>query len=399
MATSTQIEKAVKRQTKALRQALASGFNEDARFALEYGQRDYRNAVAGAAWERLLPALMDLQARLKASGATAPANPIVDDSGITAYVTEDGLVMGPAPDGAMFQVEFSVETKPDQVVRTVSLDRIGPSEPDKEYPPFVCSGHLMEYKGRAMRSGNLHQDEVDAFFAFMDLQRRLGASVAPATENYVLPMVDAELDADGGIPGECAKAVLAAMEDIGLKAVLTWAATEVPAFSGLMRQQGLTWGEAYLAYNDTDVRCCAVVVPGGTAVFHQNIDLISDFYGFVAVAEAGGDGRTSQVRVHMVSRERDDIPAVAEALMRGESPPGTATASFDLETGVLAKSEGFDRTNLQHTLYFGLKYDREAVEKLAAGKKGSLGTEVRKDFSGFERGWDPEVEDGGAPGP
>ena len=200
---------------------------------------------------------------------------------------------------------------------------------------------------------------------------------------------------DGGFAGATCRAHLEALRRGSSAGAMERIAFFVPNVVRNQVEAGYVWGERFLAYDDTDKRACAVAVPGASAAFHENVDLIDDHASWFVAVETDADGSATRVSVVGFDRFRDD-PVEAAARLAEAGWGGLAPhVSYDLRTGALTVAEGFDESALVSSVLYGAERDDEAFADLDGTFEG-VGVEARTDFECFGRDYDPDAE---APAP
>ena len=296
----------------------------------------------------------------------------------------------------------------------ITLFAVDPQHPDYDYPERIASGSIManseKYPGPPECMGHCTLSEFGHFVDAMDALRP-ALEVTPAadgkeyTEQQVFRaslrgMDYAELlQADGGIAGGlCRQAAAVIQREVAGK-VMGWARKALPEVAAEHRRRGYVWGKKYLEYNDLDDSTFEIPVADGrsVAVYHQNISLISDFFGYVAQADLDGAGGVAAISVTAVNRNSDRVRQIAESVAAG-TPWKGPTIRHDFTTGTTTFAEAIDSTDILGTFAFYLKVDHEMVcGGMRDGDRKDSAADLT-DFSSFERD-DEFDEEGDLPAP
>lgn len=204
----------------------------------------------------------------------------------------------------------------------------------------------------------------------------------------VLPL----LAADGGLAGRNCLEMIETQEAAVTRMLLPWMAPLVFKVATKLRDSGFIWGQHFMAYNDTDIRCCAASVPGGIALFHENIDLIADHSQFVAVVGLNEDGRPKSFDLHALDRYADSPAALMANLMAGDAP--IPQVSLDLVSGELALRTPIDVTQIGEYLHCAVEGDIDAIEEWISGDREYKHAKTNfEDFEPSHEGDDDEFDD------
>jgi hypothetical protein len=249
-------------------------------------------------------------------------------------------------------------------------------------------------KGKPFIKGQMSPNSLPQLFDFLE-GRPTGVDEPRPLEtmpSFCGRDVDDTIAADGGSPGTRCRALVASRLHAIRSAVMKAAAERIVEIARIQRDNGLVWGSAWLAYDDTDKRSTSVACDDGRiAVLHENIDLMSDWSAFVSSVALDADGVPVSVETWMMDRYEADVPAAVEAFSKGATPPmGIVRFALDLRTGALEQPSDLAGCNMESTVWYGTQRDLEAMRDLASGTlEMGRGNEIRTSFEAFE----PQVDE------
>jgi len=365
------IEEAAERYKGYDHNAVSSAFRYFAEFTI------------GLSVSRLLPHLSSLMDAAKAGS--------VDSGQVCLAEIHDGKLAIRCFDGDGHWFGARWESGNSPSVTEVTLFAFDPENFDYPYPNRVASATVVKRGDRVDAAGFCSLGDFgDAIDAIQALHKAVGRPIINVEGDGTLNSMmiessryNAPLVFDGGIVGDVCREIGIKANFLAVDRAMKWADEHFIEIVDGLRNEGVSWNDKYLEFNDLDNSVC--LLPSGrygeTSIIHRNTSLISNYRTYVLSKHRGGE-----LALFALQDCTGDFASTYAAVVEGSDEIKPIAVLLD---GGLLVRDHFDTTDVVEFMAHGLRYVREIVVE----KKGRSDVAYPSDFSVFDTAPEDEQSD------